>query len=210
MPIDDKTAIFGLPKPHPTNRASEDVLRLRAALDAVDMQLDKQAKDVRLTEFGGVRVARNLAVNVFVGYVNGVVQLVTPIKRLSNTMFRFDIRGYDYGESRLVDHLVCGYSYGSSKGADGLLGLVLNTSAVRRGNTAKNRIFMGFDAAGNLNILFGAPQASNYLLALAVDGQFHHGVSSVNPADYRLIMNNDPAPAAGATSGFGLTCLVEV
>lgn len=44
MPIDDKTAIFGLPKPHPTNRASEDVLRLRAALDQVDGQLDRLEK----------------------------------------------------------------------------------------------------------------------------------------------------------------------
>jgi hypothetical protein len=44
MPVYEQTAVYGLPKPHPTNRASEDVARLRTALDMVDSQLDRLEK----------------------------------------------------------------------------------------------------------------------------------------------------------------------
>jgi hypothetical protein len=55
MPVYEQTAVYGLPKPHPTNRASEDVARLRTALDMVDGQLDRLEK------------ARNTSVRNLVG-----------------------------------------------------------------------------------------------------------------------------------------------
>ena len=164
----------------------------------------------RFVAVGGVRVARNLAGKFFEGTHSGIFQLATPIGRTSATMFRFDIRGYDHGEVRAVDFTVFGYAYPSTSGADGLPGVLLAAGALRRGNTTKNRVFLGFDAGGRVNILFGLPQAGNYFVGLVADGQFHHGVSSVDPAGYSLSVNAMAAPAAGASSGFGLTCLLEV
>lgn len=125
-------------------------------------------------------------------------------------MFRFDIRGYDYDEARIIDHKVVGYCYPPDVAPDGKPGLLTHVNAARSGSTSKNRIFVGFDTKGCLSVLWGQPNAANYFVGLVVDGQFFHGGCSVAQEDYRIEMNNSSAPAAGANTGFGLVNLIEV
>lgn len=219
MPIEDKTLVYGLPKPHPTNRASEDVLRIRAALDQVDKTFSDQDKKVNqaialtsqeLTP-SGIFIGRNIASWNSNTSTLGLHKIQTKILRASRTMFRFDIQGYDYATGTIIDHSICGYVYDAGKGIDGAPGVLIRQSAVRRGNSAaKNRIFLGFDATGFLAICFGTPKASCYYTQFVVSVMLSLGKTTSSKDEYTLSIDTSDAPAVGATTGFELTCLTEI
>lgn len=188
---------------------------LTQAVALYKSQLDAAAQSARdstrVSSVNGVLRANNLTGGAFYSENIGIVQIRTPIKRTSHCMYWLHIHGYDYGESgKVIDHKIVGYAYGDATGPDGKKGNHHSVGAQRSGTTGKTKIFIGFDSNDNLNILFGAPKSWNYYQEFVMDGKFHAAFPSVSPTDYSIFYNNADAPAAGANSGFGLTCLLEL
>ena len=142
---------------------------------------------------------------------NGVYKIKTPMSMSSGVMAKFDIKGYDYGESKIIDLSFVTYLYGGNNGADGKPGASINNSAQRYGNSTKTGIWLGKDpATGNFTFCFGTPKAPNYFTAWALDFMHHTGAPSLDAKDWSVELDNSDAPAANATTGFGLVNLLAL
>ena len=142
---------------------------------------------------------------------NGVFKIKTPMGMDSNVMAKFDIKGYDYGEAKIIDLSFATYLYSATVGADGKNGACINNTAQRYGNSTKTGIWLGKDpATGNFTFCFGTPKANNYFSAWALDASFHTGNQSLDAKDWSVELDNSDAPAANATTGFGLVNLLAL
>ena len=66
--VDERTANFGLPLPHPTNRLHEDVQRLREALQSVDGVLAMHAENRASVDEALAQRMRQLRLREFHGF----------------------------------------------------------------------------------------------------------------------------------------------
>lgn len=202
------------------NALTQEVANWKGKIDLTIQDLKQQAasamESTRVYSRGGVTRAKSVAQyqgNDTYGAAirNGVWILKTPIPMMSDTMVRFDVKGYDYGEGKVIDFTVVTYVYQGSTAPDGTLGYFINNSAQRKGNTSKSGIWLAEDpATKNACLVFGTPQSVNYYVSFVVDATFHAAVPSTNPNDWSVSCNNSAAPASGAATGFGLINLLTL
>jgi hypothetical protein len=91
-----------------------------------------------------------------------------------------------------------------------LAGQIISSSAIRKGNTAKNSIWVGINAADRVCLVFGSAQAVNRFVFFTVDMMLFSGIASTNPVDWHGSIDNSVSPAVGATVGFGLSNLISL
>ncbi|MCW5223536.1 hypothetical protein D5041_07980 [Verminephrobacter aporrectodeae subsp. tuberculatae] len=202
------------------NALTQAVALWKSQIEASNQALAQQAVTAmqanRVYTLGGV--TRALSVAHYRGRdgssssKDGVWIVKTPISFTANSMVRFEVQGYDYGEAKIIDFVVASYISRGARSSDGTAGLYTNRSVLRRGNTTKNGVWLAEDpATNNACLVFGTPQAINFNVAFVVDVIFHFNTSpSTNPADWSVVNDNSAAPATGATTGFGLINLLAL
>lgn len=201
------------------NALTQAVAQWKGQIDAATVALQQQAtaamETTRVYSSNGVVRARSIVqyhnTDEMTELNSGVFVVKTPIPMVGNTMVRFDINGYDYGEAKIIEHSIVTYAYSALAAPDSTPGFFVNTSVQRKGNTTKNGIWLAEDpATNNACLVFGTPQSLNYNVSFVIDATFYAGVPSTNPADWSVSTNNSVAPAPGATTGFGLINLLTL
>ena len=189
--------------------------RIDASVAALKTQAEAAMQATRVYTDGGVTRANSL-----VQYKNtselssantGMFLIKTPALMTSDCMGVYKIHGHDYGAWQVIDMTIATYLYQNQPAPNGALGWFYATTAVRGGNWTKNKIWLGEDPAnGKMVIAIGLPMASNYYVQFVVDAVWTVNPPSTNPADWSVAINKSAAPAAGATTGFGLINLLSI
>lgn len=190
--------------------------QIDASISTMKAQTEEALKANRVYSSAGVTRVRSLvsAMGLDGNGLNGsgVYKIKTPIDMMSNTMVRFDIKGYAFQEGKVIDLVIVTYIYSAADAPDGSKGYFAYTGAQRLGNSTKNGLWLGEDpSTGKACVLFGVPKAFNYCVSFTVDATFSYGpLPSFDPKDWKVELDGSDAPAANASTGFGLINLLSL